>query len=148
MQIRRVVAVATLAVLAAGAYAPAMAAPKKPFAGSYQLTLLPDPSPNAFVLAGKAECMNINPSAVDKHPLSVPRAGRLNVVLDSPDPTGKGVTDWDLYVLDSSGDDLADSSGGTSHEEVDIKFKKAEKITLVACNLAGQPSATVTYKLK
>ncbi|MCW2573465.1 MAG: hypothetical protein QOJ09_1162 [Actinomycetota bacterium] len=147
MQVRRVATVATLAVLAAGAYAPALAAPK-PFSGSYQLTLLPDPTPNAFVAAGMADCKNVNPASVDKHPLTVPRAGRLNVVLDSPDPTGKGVTDWDLYVLDSAGDDLANSSGGTSHEEVDIKFKAKTAITIVACNLAGQPNGTVTYKLK
>jgi hypothetical protein len=44
VQIRRVAAVTGLVVLAAGAYAPATAATKKPFSGKYDVTLLPDPS--------------------------------------------------------------------------------------------------------
>jgi hypothetical protein len=147
MNLRRIVPLAAVAVVAAGAFLPAQAAPKK-FAGSYQLTLMPDPSPNAFVEAGMANCQNLNPQAVDKHDLAVPRAGRLTVVLDSPDPTGKGVTDWDLYVVDKDGETIADSSGGTSHEEAVFKLKAKQTVTVVACNLAGQPNGTVTYSLK
>lgn len=147
MQVRTVAALAALGVVAVGAYAPATAAPKK-FAGSYSLTLLPDPTPNAFVEAGMANCKNVNPASVDKRDFTMPYSGRLDVVLDSPDPTGAGVTDWDLYIVDSAGDTAGDSSGGTSHEEVTIKVKKKEKYTFIACNLAGQPSGTVTYSLK
>jgi hypothetical protein len=147
VQIRRVAAVTGLVVLAAGAYAPATAATKKPFSGKYDVTLLPDPSPNAFVLAGKDGCFNLNPAAVDKHDLAVPRAGRLELVLDSADPTGTGQTDWDMYVFAKDGELLADASGATSHEETSIKFKAATPVTVVVCNLAGAPSGTVSYKL-
>jgi hypothetical protein len=146
MNSRRVAAAASLLVLAAGAYAPALAAPKA-FSGTYTVSLLPDPSPNAFHTAGKGNCFNINPAAVDKHALSVPRAGKLDVVLDSPDPTGSGKTDWDLFVTDSAGETIGEGSGGTSHEETSITFKSAAGITVIVCNLAGQPSGTVTYKL-
>lgn len=145
MRARSLAAVAVVGVLAAGAYAPAQAAPK--FTGSYSVRLMPDPTPNAFVEAGMRNCKNVNPQAVDKHALALPRAGRLNVVLDSPDPTGAGVTDWDLYVLDKDGEDIGDSHGGTSHEEVDVKLKTKQSVTVVVCNLAGQPQGKVTYSL-
>lgn len=146
MQIRRILPLAIVGVLAAGAFVPANAAAKG-FAGSYTLNLLPDPSPDAFNTAGKSNCFNLNPAAVDKHALTVPSAGKLTVVLDSPDPTGAGVTDWDLYVLDKNGDALGESAGGTSHEETTVKFKSKSPLTIVVCNLAGQPSGKVTYKL-
>jgi hypothetical protein len=146
MNLRRLAPLAAVGLLALGAFAPAQAAPKK-FAGSYTVTLLPDPSPNAFVLAGMANCQNVNPQSVDKRDLAVPRAGRLNVVLDSADPTGTGNTDWDLYVLDSAGDELGSSHGGSSHEETSFKLKTKQTISVIVCNLAGQPSGTVTYSL-
>jgi hypothetical protein len=147
MNLRRILPLAAVAVVAVGVTMPAQAAPKK-FAGSYALTLLPDPTPNVFVEAGMGDCQNVNPQSVDKHQLNVPRGGRMNIVLDSPDPTGTGNTDWDLYVLDSAGDELGASHGGSSHEETDFKLKGKQTITVIACNLAGQPSGTVTYSLK
>jgi hypothetical protein len=146
MNLRRIVPLAAVAVLAAGAFLPAQAAPKK-FAGSYSVTLLPDPTPNAFHAAGMGNCFNLNPAAVDRHDLSVPSKGKLTVILDSQDPTGTSNTDWDLYVYDKSGESLGEGTGGTSHEEVVIKFKKPETITVSVCNLAGQPNGTVSYSL-
>ena len=146
MNLRRLVPVAAVGVLAFGVLAPAQAAPKK-FEGSYHLTLLPDPTVNAFAAAGIRNCQNVNPQSVDKHQLAVPRGGRMSIVLDSPDPTGTGNTDWDLYILDSAGDELASSHGGSSHEEGSFKLKAKQTITVITCNLAGQPDATVTYSL-
>jgi hypothetical protein len=147
MKLRRIVPLAAVAVLAAGAFLPAQAAPKK-FAGSYNVTLLPDPSPNAFHTGlSMGNCFNVNPQAVDRRELKVPGKGKLTVVLDSPDPTGTGNTDWDLYVTDKSGESLGEGTSGSSHEEVDIKFKRAETINVAVCNLAGQPNGTVTYSL-
>jgi hypothetical protein len=146
MNLRRIVPLAAVAVVAAGAFMPAQAAPKK-FAGSYSVTLLPDPTPNAFHAAGNGNCFNLNPAAVDRRELKVPSKGKLTLILDSPDPTGTGNTDWDLYVTDKSGESLGEGTGGTSHEEVVIKFKKAETINVAVCNLAGAPDGTVTYSL-
>jgi hypothetical protein len=147
VKIRRIVPLAAIGVLALGAVMPAQAAPKK-FAGSYSVTLLPDPTPNAFVLAGKENCFNVNPAAVDKHPLTVPRAGKLSIVLDSPDPTGTGNTDWDLFLVDKGGETIDSSHGGSSHEEVTSKFKGKADVTIIVCNLVGQPNGTVTYSLR
>lgn len=145
MQMRRILPVAIVGVLAAGAFVPANAAPK--VAGSYTLNLMPDPTIEVVGQAAEGTCGGVNPASVDKHTLTVPAAGRLNVVLDSPDPTGSGHTDWDLAILDKSGEEIGTSAGASSHEEIDLKLKKKTDIVIVACNLAGQPSAKVTYKL-
>ena len=147
---KRTTAVYALALLAAaGGMLPAQAAGKvKPMHGSYTVSLTPDPSPNATNTAGKEGCSGVNPSSVDKHPLTLSGKGLLKVTLDSPDPTGHGVTDWDLYVEDASGTIIDGSHGGTSHEETATKFKAGQALTIVVCNLAGQPSGTVTYDFR
>jgi hypothetical protein len=142
---KRLIAAFAVALMAVFSVAPAQAA--KPFAGSYKVTLAPDPSPNAFVLIGEESCFTVSPFAVDKRNLSVPSAGKLRVTLDSPDPTGQGVADWDLYVLDSDGEILDSSHGATSHEETVTKLKRKTNVTVAVCNLAGAPEGTVTYKL-
>jgi hypothetical protein len=143
--------VVALAVLAAAAVAvvPAHAATKpkpKPVKGSYNLTLVPDPSPNVLNTVGKPGC-GVIPQSQDKHPFKVPGVGSLHVVLDSPNPSGNGTasTDWDLYLLDADGAIIDSSHGGTSHEETTDKFKKKQGVTIWVCNLAGEPNGTVTY---
>jgi hypothetical protein len=135
---RRIALVVTTLAVAGLAAAPAHAAGV--VKGSYDVTLLPDPS-----LEAGAACEAVLPTAVDNHPFKVPGAGTLTVVLDSPDPTGTGNTDWDLYVLDADGSVNSGSDGGTSHEEAAAKFKKAASVTIQVCNLAGAPDGTVSY---
>ncbi len=147
MSVRRTLSLAAVAVMAAGAFLPAHAATPK-FAGSYKVTLQPDPTINVFSTADMKNCFSLRPEAVDKHKLVVPTAGKLKVVLDSPDPTGRNVTDWDMYIVDSSDGLLGKGSGATSHEEVTITFKKKTPITVIVCNLAGTNEGTVTYSLK
>ena len=147
MKRRTAVAAAILTVAALGAL-PSQAATKakpkpKPIKGSYTLNLTPDPTPNATNAAGKPGC-GVIPSSQDKHAFKVPAAGTLKVVLDSPDPTGKGLTDWDMYLLDPDGVRTS-SVGGTSHEEIIEPFKVKTPVTFWVCNLAGQPSGTVSY---
>ncbi|MBK5305486.1 MAG: hypothetical protein JJD92_02225 [Frankiaceae bacterium] len=108
--------------------------------GSYDVTLLPDPS-----LQASEVCEAVNPSAVDNHAFKVPGPGTLAVVLDSPDPTGTGSTDWDLYLLDADGSVNSSSDGGTSHEEATAKYKRAATVTIQVCNLNGAPEGTVSY---
>jgi hypothetical protein len=127
---------------------PAQAATKpkpKPIKGSYALNLVPDPTGE---LAGQGlgdGCVGVSPAGQDKHAFTVPARGVLTVVLDSADPTGAGVTDWDLYLLDADGVIISEGTSGISHEEVAAKFKKKEKVTFWVCNLIGQPSGSVRY---
>jgi hypothetical protein len=120
--------------------APAHAGGGKVLKGSYDLTLLPDPTLN--VADG---CNVANPAAADNHPLTVPSAGLLSVVLDSPDPTGTGNTDWDLFILDADGSVNTGSAGGSSHEEASVKYKKGQQLTISVCNVAGAPQGTVSW---
>jgi hypothetical protein len=129
--------VATLAVAGLAGLPAHAGAPLK---GSYDVTLTPDPSLNV----GEACEANV-PSAVDNHELKVPGPGTLTVVLDSPDPTGTGTTDWDLYLLDADGSVNSGSEGATSHEEASAKYKKAATVIISVCNVAGQPQGTVSY---
>ena len=145
MRRRTVLATALLATAAMGTV-PSHAAPtKKPITGSYSVTLMPDPSNDVTNAAGKDGCTGASPQGRNSHPFTVPGAGTLKVVLDSPDPTGKGVTDWDLYVLDSDGTIVDKGDGATSHEETLDKLKKKTSLTFVVCNGAGSPNATITY---
>lgn len=147
MSRRPLVAVA-LVTMAAMSTVPAYAAKAKPkpVHVTYAVTLLPDPSPNATNTVGKEGC-GVVPQAQDKHTVKIPAAGKLQVVLDSPNPTGNSTasTDWDLYLLDSDGLIIDSSHGGTAHEETVDKFKKKDAVTVWVCNLAGEPSGTVTY---
>jgi hypothetical protein len=132
---RLALVVSTLAV-AGLALAPAHAG--GPVKGSYAVTLLPDPT-----LQVAEACTGVNPSATDNHPLTLPGAGTLSVVLDAPDPAGAG--DWDLYILDADGSINSGSDGDSAHEEATAKLKKAATVTIQVCNLGGAPDGTVSY---
>ena len=109
--------------------------------GSYDLTLLPDPTVEATDETG-TNCANINPQAADLHAVNLPGKGLLNVKLESTDPTGTAL-DWDLYLLDSKGNELGESTGASSDEQIIAPAKG--KVTIKACNLMGAPTATVSY---
>ena len=125
-------------VTAAGSLAPAVAAPKKkPIKVTYEVgPLTPDPTPIAL---GEI-CAPATPSAIDAREIKIPAAGTLQVDIDF-------VGDWALGMRDKAGDRLAESDGGTpeTDESMTVKFKKAQTITIEACNFAGGPEATVTY---
>jgi hypothetical protein len=144
---RRALISGLVGLVAVGIAVPSEAAPKKkpkPIKGSYALTLLPDPSGQSAAVLGGG-CTGVIPMGQDKHEFTVPARGTLQVVVDSPDPTGAGVTDWDLYLLGADGSVLSQGTSQFSHEEAAAKFKKKEKVTFWVCNLIGQPSGTVSY---
>lgn len=147
---RRLVTCVSLAAVAALGMAPAHAAvKKKPIDKTYSVTLPPDPTGELGGVPGLPEgCNGLSPASQDKHKFTVPAKGTLKVTLDSPDPTKAGVTDWDLYILDSDGTILDSSTGETSHEETFDKFKKKHPVTFWVCNLVGQPDATIHYTFK
>ena len=91
----------------------------------------------------KKECTGVNPASHPEHPFSVPGPGTLHVVLDSKNVASK--TDWDLWIMAPDGTAIDGSHGPTSHEETTDTFKKAQSVVFKACNIAGAPSATVTW---
>jgi hypothetical protein len=152
MQVRRVAAVATLAVLAAGAYAPATAAPKKkPITKSYDMQLLPVPDPpSGTPSCARAELEDIS---IHTETLKTTGPGTLKVKVN-----GFG-GDWDISVfsgdheLEGVGDGTSTGGGAPTPAGEDVfemKFKKALSLQISTCNFAGTPSAhgeyTFTYK--
>jgi len=138
-----VVGIAMTAATAASA-APAKKSKTKIKKGSYTVTAVPDPTMEATGLAG-IECKNIDPASANDHPLTLPGKGELKVVLDSPDPTNK--LDWDLHLLDAKNNIIASSNGATAHEEIDVTGIKG-KVIIRACNLMGEPTASVNWVFK
>ena len=121
---------------------PALANHKKPITETYTATAAtPDPG-NAVT---GTLCDGVNPAATGEHlhEFGVPEAGTLEVILT--DYQG----DWDLAVRNSKGSNIGESGSGGyqpvagSDEKVKIKMKKAETVTIVSCNWAGSPTATV-----
>ena len=134
MRTRLVLATLPLAVVAV-AVAPSFAAPK-PVSKTYTATANPDPTPNA-----DGACARSLVGGEHLEPFKVTAAGKLAVEM-----TGfQG--DWDLCVFDKTGKNLASSAGfvDQTKEATTVKFKKATEIVIVAQNLAGGPTATVSY---
>lgn len=150
MSRRPVLAVALIAAAAISA-APAHAAkPKpKPITGSYDLTLYPDATVDVVgQVPGSSPVCGTLPQSMDKHPFTVPAAGKLVVDLVSPDPTPAASplhADWDLYLLDSSGAVVDSSHSEFATEHTEDKFKKKTPLTLLVCNVTGETTGTVKY---
>ncbi|MBK5308197.1 MAG: hypothetical protein JJD92_16040 [Frankiaceae bacterium] len=150
MQVRRVAAVASLALLAAGAYAPATAAAKKkPVTKSYDMQLLPVPDPPS----GTPSCARAELEGLSMHTetLKTTGAGTLSVKVNGFNG------DWDITVygpdgLEGVGDGTStpNTSPTPGEDTYTQKFKKATSLEIRICNFGGTPSAhgqyTFTYK--
>jgi hypothetical protein len=150
MNRRQVLSTLTIAAVVAGVGTSTLASAgtkHKVIKGAYTVTAVPDPTVEATDEAGMT-CMNIDPLSADSHPLTVPAAGMLDVVLDSPTPAsgpqGLGA-DWDLYILDAAGTVIDSSHGATAHEETLDPFAGKKAITIKVCNLLGEPNANVNW---
>ena len=134
--LRTVAITSMVAVAAAGALTPALAAPK-PTTTTYEVgPLTPDPTPIAL---GEI-CAPATPTAIHAEPFKVPGAGTLKV-----DIAFEG--DWALGLRDAKkGTRLGESDGGMplDPEQMTVKFKKATEVLVESCNFAGAPTATVT----
>lgn len=137
-------ALVAAAAITAVVASPAVANHKKPISVTYTATAA-TPDPGNFVTNKLCDGVNPAESGEHKHEFAAPEAGTLDVTL-----TGyQG--DWDLAVRNSKGANIGESGSGGympvagSDEKTKIKIKKAEKLTIVACNWAGSPTATVKY---
>ena len=152
MQVRRVATVATLAVLAAGAYAPATAAARKaPVSKSYDMQLLPVPDPPQ----GSPTCDRAQLEGVSIHSETLKTTGPGTLKVKVNGFSG----DWDISVFSGShqlegvGDGTSTGGGApaTAGEDTyEQKFKKPVTLQISICNFAGTPKAhgeyTFTYK--
>jgi hypothetical protein len=132
--------VGSLALVSVAAPNALAATKKKPITKSYDVTAtMPDVTNN--VPGGYDVCAQNVPGSFDKRTISIPAAGRLSVELSG----FQG--DWDLLLEDSDNSELAygGSSGVGGTEEAEVAFKKAQKMSIVACNFTGTPNATVKY---
>jgi hypothetical protein len=148
MQVRRVAAVATLAVLAAGAYAPATAAVKKaPIKKSYDMQLLPMPDPPQSNMGDSCTRPQLEGVSIHTETLKTPGPGTLTVKVNGFSG------DWDITVVGPEGTEgvgSGTSTGGgaptAAGEDVAvIKFKKAMDLKISICNFAGTPKAHGEY---
>ncbi len=135
MRLRTVAIASLVAVTAAGAFAPAVAAPKQIKKTYTAAAPTPDPTPIARDI-----CDPLLPGAKHEEKFTVPAAGTLKVTM-------KQDLDWALALLDGKGKRLAESDGPglTDAESMQVKFKKKTDVVIRACNFAGGPTATVTY---
>ena len=138
MKIRTAVIAALVAGLSVASVADA--APPKNFKKTVSFTdATPDPSGNA-ASGNENHCSGQLPQEA---PISVkvPGPGYLEVSIAG----FQG--DWSLQVKDKDGEVLggADVNPPSEFESVSIRFKKAETVGILPCNLAGTPQAEVTY---
>ncbi|MDX6196977.1 MAG: hypothetical protein QOJ79_128 [Actinomycetota bacterium] len=151
MQVRRVATVAAVALVAAGAYAPAIAAAKKaPVKKSYDMQLPPLPNPPQ----GTPSCADdqLVGTTIHSETLKTTGPGVLTVKVNG------FYGDWDITVYSgdhelegvSDGTSTPNTSTSTGEDVFTQKFKKPVSLEIRTCNFAGSPSAhgeyTFTYK--
>lgn len=152
--VRRPLVAVALITAAAVTALPAGAATKpkpKPFKGSYDVTLYPDPTPDVIGQVKAAPVCGTLPQSMDRHKVTVPGAGKLTVHLTSADPAPPAeplMFDWDLYLLDSDGGVIDSSHSEFATEETITKFKKRTAVTILVCNLTGEPDGSVSYSYR
>jgi hypothetical protein len=146
MQVRRVATVAAVAVLAAGAYAPAMAKAKpKPITKAYDMQLMPVPDPADTSLGNSCTRAELEGISIHTESFKVPGPGTLSVKVS-------GFTgDWDITVsgpdgVEGVGDGTTTPNTSAGEDTYVQKFKKATQLTIATCNFAGTPAAHGEYK--
>ena len=135
----RTAALTLVALAAASVAAPNALAAPKPITKTYTATApLPDPTNAA---GGYSVCAQNVPQSFHVEEFKVPGPGSLKIELTEYQ------IDWDLLLMDAKKSELAGSgSGGTGDPEViSVKLKKAQTVSIVACNWSGGPTATVKY---
>jgi hypothetical protein len=138
MRIRTAVVASLVAGLSLASVA--NAAPPKNFKKTVAFTDgTPDPSGNA----GSGNENHCSGKLPQEAPIEVkiPGPGYLEVSI------GGFQGDWALQVRDKDGEVLGgdDVNPPSEFESVSLKFKKAETVGILPCNMGGTPQAQVTY---
>lgn len=120
---------------------------KKSIRGHYDVSLSPDPTQDVLGLV-KDGCNGLAGKGTDSHAFTVPAAGTLMVHLVSPDPTGKGATDWALWLMDTDGTAIDSSDGTGSDEHTTTVFRKKQSFVIQTCNIAGQQDGHISWTFK
>ena len=140
-------AAALAAVAALAAAGTVQAAPPKPIEKTYTATApAPDPTNQGGVSSHAVCAMNV-PQSFHIEKFDAPAPGTLKIEITD------FIGDWDLLVQDSKGRDVATAeqidTGLPTAPDPDgasLKIKKPESYSIIACNFAGAPTATVKYK--
>ncbi len=133
-------ALAVTAVTAPAAVAgPKKKSKPKPITKTYTATA-PNPDPTNLA-GGYSVCAQNVPGSFHTEAFKVPAAGTLQVALTNYQG------DWDLLLMDGAKEEIAFSGNFEpgSPEVVSVKFKKAQPVSIVACNWAGGPTGQVKY---
>lgn len=143
---RAVIALALAALVAALGAVPALAGGKTT-KDSFDAQALPFPNYSSETGTAQRSCL-AGQEGVHKvsHPFTAPAKGVLSAKVE-------GFTgDWDLFLTDSTGKELAGSvgdqieGGDPATEEVSLPLKPKQVVNIVPCNFAGQPTVTVNFQ--
>lgn len=155
MTVRKALPVALTLVVAAGALAPALAAPAKPkpITEEYSLEHAPVPLPLAGIdgVDGTNSCADSNFEGISTTTKTIKTVGAGTLEVTLTDFAG----DWDITVMNDKGDVLGIGAGTTTGdpsslgtgltEKAVIKTKKAMTLVIGTCNFAGGPTAEAKY---
>ncbi len=141
---KAIVAMLVLGMVASLAAAPAIAGKKKKtkvVTEEWTATAVPGPfDPTVPAFAGACPEFAVEGVQRISHPFTAPGTGALDVSM-----TGfEG--DWDLYLLDSAGAVVGQSTGfvDATTERVIYTAKKGQEFNILACNFIGSPQASLT----
>ena len=138
-------AAALAAVAALAAAGSVQAAPPKPIEKTYTATA-PLPDPTNTVPGPHEVCAMAVPQSFHVEKFTAPGPGTLKVAIEG------FVGDWDMLIQDPKGADVAAATAintstpaSPSGDSAAVKVKKAGDYSIIACNFAGGPTATVKY---
>jgi hypothetical protein len=123
-------------------------------AGSYDVTVLPDPSQQVSPYGGCRPSSGAYAAGqelgVDARQISLPGRGTLRAELVEQADVFAGDVGlrWSLRVFDTAGRELARSGGPAWRTDVTMRTAQARRVWLVACNTNGHPQARVSYAFR
>lgn len=153
MKVRTALPVALSLVVAAGALAPAMAAPPKPkpITEEYEMEHIPMPFPlTGSEGFGETSCMIPELEGISTTTKTIKTKGPGTLTVDVTKFDG----DWDITVMNDKGDVLGSGAGTTTPtaltttgnvEKLVVKTKKAMTLQIAVCNFLGGPTAHGKY---
>jgi len=144
----------TAALLLAGLAVGMPAGASAGTSGSYHLNVLPDPtqgaSPYSSCRPTDGTTVVDRPVGVAAWELALPAAGTLRAdLVEKLDAFAGDVgLRWSLRVFDTTGHELARSTGPAYRTDLSWRSARATRVWLVACNTHGHPEATLTYSFR